>query len=444
MAWPTELSKTATTQKAQRRRSTGIVWWSLLMAAICLEGLGRRFLPIPGPVLYFVKDLILVSGLLAIGIDPAVAAMARRLARPLLFLLAATTAWCLLSLLGPGHPSIPLGLLGTRQYVLWWVAPLLVATAVLEDGQLVKSERFLSVLAIGIAAFAAYQFEQPPDAAVNAYAWGDDTGAVAGVASTGRVRVSSTFSYISGFADFVILAVPILLASAVSARRARSSRIRYVAAGCLAAAAPMSGARATVLYVAAGSLAVLGLSGSFRLRRGKVTLVVMVLAASVGVWAAPEAAQGVQDRFGSEDTTERFRDLALAIPVYTILNTDFPTFGAGVGTLQNAGVALQVESAWQVEAEPQRVLIELGLPGYLLVWLSRFFLAFALVRAGRMLSRAGAPAWGGVAWMYAGFAFLLPLTTDHVAQSFYFVGIGLTLARLVRIGPPRTPVKSRA
>jgi hypothetical protein len=418
---------------AARRRSTGIVWWSSLIAAICLEGLGRRFLPIPGPVLYFAKDLVLVSGLIAVGLHPAVAAMARRLAGPLPVLVAATAAWCLVSLLIPGHPSVPLGLLGTRQYVLWWVAPLIVATALRDGSQTDHSERLLGVLAIGIAAVAAYQFEQPPSAAINAYAWGDGPGSVAAVTSTGRVRVTSTFSYISGFADFVILAVPILLAAAVSPRGARSSRIGYVAAGCLAATAAMSGARATVLYVAAGSLAVLGLSGSFRTRRGMLAFVAIVLVAAAGVWAVPEASQGVQDRFGSEDTGQRFRDLALAIPVYAILHTDFPPFGAGVGVLQNAGATLQFESGWAAEAEPQRLLIELGLPGYLLVWLSRLFLAVALVRAARMLSRAGERGWAGAAWTYAGFVFLLPLTTDHVAQALFFVGVGLMLARLLQV-----------
>jgi hypothetical protein len=359
--------------------------------------------------------------------------MARRLGRPLPFLVAATAARCFLSLANPDHPLLLLGLLGTRQYLLWWVAPLIVATAVLDDSQTRRAERFLGILAIGIAALAAYQFGQPPDAPVNAYVWDYDPTVVASMALTGRVRVSSTFSYISGFGDFVFLAGPILLAAAVSAPNVRSSRIGYVAAGGLAATAAMSGSRATVLYFAAGCLAVLGLSGTFRSRRGKMAFVAMVLAVAAGVWSVPDAVQGVQDRFGSGDTSQRFTDLALAIPVYTILNTDFPPIGAGVGVLQNAGAALQFRAGWDVEAEPQRVLIELGLLGYLLVWLSRFFLAVALIRAGRMLSRGGVRAWAGVAWTYAGFAVLLPLTTDHIAQSLFFVGVGLILARLLQV-----------
>src|SRR4029450_8954459 len=106
-----------------------------------------------------------------------------------------------------------------------------------------------------------------------------------------------TFSYITGFADFVILTVPLLLACAVQQAPRLSSRLHVVAAGLLVATAPMSGSRATVLYVLFGCPGVLGLSGTFGSSRGKAALVVLVVAAGAGVWAAPDATQGVQDRF---------------------------------------------------------------------------------------------------------------------------------------------------
>jgi len=414
------------------------------MATISLEGLGRRFLPIPGPVLYFAKDVVLLAGLLTIGLQPSVIRLTRRLAGPLPLLVSATAVWGVLTLLHPDHPSVLLGLVGMRQYLLWWIAPLVCAAAMLQEGQSWRAERILAFMAIGIAALAAYQFTQPPDALVNAYVWGEDRSLVATVTTTGRVRVTSTFSYISGFADFVILVVPILLAAAVSAARRHSSRLFYAASGCLAASAPLSGGRAVVMFVAASLLAVLGFSGALRTRRGRLTLVAIVLAAGAGVWVVPEAAQGIQDRFDSEDTPQRIRDLAFAVPVYTLLNTKFPFLGAGVGTLQAAGVAFNVESKWEVEAEPQRVLIELGLPGYILVWLSRFVMTIGLVRLGRLLSRAGSPAWAAAAWVYAGMALLLPLTTDHVVQALFFVGVGWMLARVVQAQTPNPVAKPRS
>lgn len=439
MASRSDAPSLARSEARSRHVGNGLRWWVVLLAAICLEGLGRRFLPVPAAVLYFAKDGLLLAGAVAIGISPLIASTARRLAGPLPILVACTAIWCFGSLVLPGHPSVLLGLFGLRQYLLWWIAPLICASALLRghDVAIDKADRALAILALVVCALGAYQFSQPGDAPINAYAW-DPAAGVAGVSSTGRVRVSGTFSYISGFADFVILMTPLLLAAAAQQRADRSRRLVYLAAGALAAASPMSGSRATVLYVAVASLLVLGLSGSFRTARGRLALVTFVGLTAVGVWLVPDAAQGVQDRFSTDETLDRFRDLALAIPLYAIANTEYPFAGAGVGVLQNAGAAAQFDSGWLAEAEPQRILIELGLPGYLLVWLSKFTLAIALVRGGRILKRANERAWAGVAWTYAGYAMLLGLTTDHVAQALFFVGVGTILARVATAQPRRS------
>jgi hypothetical protein len=418
-----------------RRRSFGRHWFVLLLAAICLEGLARRFLPIPGPFLYFAKDVVLIGGVVAVGVHPRVRRATRRLVGPLPLVLAATALWCMVSLADPRHPSIVLGLVGARQYLLWWAAPVVVATALLGDAENRRSQVILSVFAIAIATLAAYQFDQPSDAPINAYVWGEANPArVAELGSTGRVRVTSTFSYISGFSNFVALMAPILLASAVSGR-GRSGTAAYVAAGSLAATAAMSGSRATVLYLGFGILVVLAVSGALKTRRGKITLAAIGLASVLGIWLVPEAREGLHERFGADDNAQRFRDLAMAIPFYAISKTDFEMLGAGVGVLQNAGAALQFEYASHAEIELQRVLIELGLPGYLLVWFSRVLLSVALVRGARSLARASAPAWSGAAWAYAGLALLLQLSTDHVAQSLFFLGNGILLAQVARLEP---------
>jgi hypothetical protein len=423
-------------------RVGGYLWWTALLLAICLEGLGRRYLPVQPALLYFAKDALLILGLLAVGVSSRVSAMGLRLAGTLPILVGATALWCIGSLMLPGHPSTLLGLLGTRQYLLWWIAPFLCASALLKEGPTGRPERALGVMSLSVCALAAYQFTQPTDSAVNAYVWDAQSG-VAAVASTGRVRVSSTFSYITGFADFVILVVPLLLACAVQRSPRLSARLHFVAAGFLAAAAPMSGSRATVLYVLASCIVVLGVSGTFRTRRGKGALAALVLAGGLGFWMAPDAAQGVHDRFSSDDTAQRFRDLALAVPIFTLMETDFPFMGAGVGVMQNAATAQQIEAEWVAEAEPQRVLIELGAPGYLLVWLSRLALAVALARAARILARAGERGWSGTAWTYAGFTFLLALTTDHVAQALFFIGVGFILTRVLQV-QSRTHARLRA
>jgi hypothetical protein len=419
------------------------IWWGSLLVSIAVEGLGRRYLPVPGPVLYFAKDAVLLIGLVVLGRNPAVLAAAQRLAGLVPILLGATAFWCMVTLAFPEHPSLILGILGMRQYLLWWLAPAVVASAVIREGGTGRVEWLLAALALGVAGLAAFQFTQSPTEAINAYAWGNQPGDVATVSSTGRVRVTSTFSYISGFSNFVSLATPLLLAAGVGARGNRA-RVMLVAAGALAATTPMGGGRAAVLYVALGAFAVLGMSGTFRNRRGALGLAGLIVGVGVGFALAPEAAQGVGNRFDSDETVGRFRDLALVIPVVPILNAEYPPLGLGVGAMQNAAAWLGVDTGWESESEAHRLLLEVGVPGYLLVWLSRALMALGLIRAGRGLARSQARPWAGAAWAYAACCMLMPLTTDHVAQSLFFSGVGLILARFVQTGKTALPPRRNA
>jgi hypothetical protein len=217
-----------------------------------------------------------------------------------------------------------------------------------------------------------------------------------------------------------------------------------VAAGALAATTPMGGGRAAVLYVALGAFAVLGMSGTFRNRRGALGLAGLIVGVGVGFALAPEAAQGVGNRFDSDETVGRFRDLALVIPVVPILNAEYPPLGLGVGAMQNAAAWLGVDTGWESESEAHRLLLEVGVPGYLLVWLSRALMALGLIRAGRGLARSQARPWAGAAWAYAACCMLMPLTTDHVAQSLFFSGVGLILARFVQTGKTALPPRRNA
>lgn len=434
------VSYRAAPRLAQRGPSWEFVWWGFLLVSITLEGLGRRFLPVPGPVFYFAKDAVLLTGLVLVGHHPAVLTAVRRLAGLVPILLGVTAFWCMVTLAFPDHPSLILGILGMRQYLLWWLAPAVVASAVMREGGTGRVESLLAALALGVAGMAAFQFTQPPTETINAYAWGGHPGDVATVSSTGRVRVTSTFSYISGFSNFVSLATPLLLAAGVGARGNRA-RVMLLAAGALAATTPMGGGRAAVLYVALGAFAVLGMGGTFRSRRGALGLVGLVIGVGVSFALAPEAAQGVGGRFDSDETVSRFRDLAQVIPVGPIFNAEYPPLGLGVGAMQNAAAWLGVDTGWEAESEAHRLLLEVGVPGYLFVWFSRALIALGLIRAGRGLARSRARPWAGAAWAYAVCCMLMPLTTDHVAQSLFFSGVGLILARLVQAGNFVSPAR---
>ena len=100
-----------------------------MVAAICFEGLGRKFVPsLPSPVFYFFKDAILIGGALAYGLSTRVVGQIRALYGPFILAFLAAVLWTALQLLNPQHESVLLGGFGFKAYWLWWLAPWVVAS----------------------------------------------------------------------------------------------------------------------------------------------------------------------------------------------------------------------------------------------------------------------------------------------------------------------------
>lgn len=412
----------------RKRAAGGAAWFALLLASICFEGLGRRFVPgVPGPAWYFLKDAVLIGGLASFGIGRAEWKAASALYRPFFVPLLAAFAWSLLEVFNPAQQSLALGFIGLRGYCLWWISPIVVATALRADRDRRRALATLAIFAVAIAGLAAVQFALPGDAALNRYAWGSEEMGVAGIAGTGRVRVISTFSYLTGFTDFAVLAAPLLLTMGLAEGKGRLRLVSLAAASAIAATAPMSGSRAPVLMIAAASLAVFWSLGAFATKRGLAIAVALAVFAALPYLVAPDAVAGVESRFRGEDTRGRFEDLRMTLPVFALAEIDYPPLGIGTGMQQNVRETLDVRTPWNSEGEPGRYLIELGVVGYVLVWTARLGLLVALARAYRLLRQRGRRAAAGLALALAGLSFLGNLVFDHVWQALFFVACGFVL-----------------
>ena len=239
-----------------------VAWFVALFSAICLEGLGRKYLPaIPAVAFYFLKDIILLFGFLRFRPPAPVRGMQRLLYRGFETVWIAGFAWTLLEMFNPEHMSFPLALVGIRAYWLWWLAPSVIAGVLMHSKRKQNAIYALIVMSGFIAVMAAMQFASPSDSALNLYTVRDGqeiyAADVATVASTGRARVASTFSFVSGFTDFTILVPTLLLSIGLEAKDRRLRR--YALLGTLGAAAviPMSGSRSSV--VAAGLVLAIGM-----------------------------------------------------------------------------------------------------------------------------------------------------------------------------------------
>jgi hypothetical protein len=206
----------------------------------------------------------------------------------------------------------------------------------------------------------------------------------------------------------------------------------------------MSGSRGPMVMVAAACLAIFWSLGAFATRKGLALATAMGLFVALPYWVAPDAVAGVESRFRGEDTRGRLEELRMALPFFAIAEYTYPPFGIGTGMMQNAREAFAARTQWDVEGEPGRHLVELGIVGYVLIWTARLGLVFALARAYRLLRRRGQRAMAGLALALAGLTFLGSLTFDHVWQALFFVACGFVLREAALVLTVPSPDTLRA
>jgi len=426
------LSHAAESEQAEARSYARPLWFVALVVAICFEGLGRKFLrSIPNTLFYFLKDIVLLAGILKWGFSRDLAEVARKAYAPFGIVLILAMIWTWLEVFNPGHFGLDLALLGFRAYWFWWLAPFVIANVISSRRDRAIASATMAVAAVLVAAYAAAQFASPPSAPINAYADTQDRAMdVAVVATTGRARVSATFSYISGFADFVIIVPSLVLALGLGAEGPVTKLLALAGAAASAAVMPMTGSRSPVV-IGGVALLIVAVSADFlKTRAGRRMAFAAVLVFLAGAFAAPDAVQGVQDRFQSHDTGKRVSTELEILPFYAMNQYEYPALGQGTGMQQNMRMALQPGWRWEVESETGRILFELGSIGYLLHWIARLGLLVALVRLGRELKLRGDGATAGAAFALAFLAFHGGLAIDHVYQSLFFTGCGLVLGAL--------------
>jgi hypothetical protein len=414
-----------------RLRGVRLAWFTVLVVAICFEGLGRKVLPeVPSVVFYFAKDVLLVAGAVVIGFSPRASITTRTLMSGFWLVIGAAVGWTILESFNPAQPSLPLAVIGLRGYWLWWLAPPLVASALQDPESRRRATWLLTFVAAVVGVYAAIQFASPADSAINAYATfgGEKIVDVAAVGTTGRARVASTFSYLSGFTNFTIIVPPILVGVGMDTPDRRLRVVSLVVAAAVIGAIPMSGSRAPLLLAMASFALFASKAGLFRSSAGRRVIGAALVAGAIAFVSTPDAVQGLEDRFRGADTATRLWEYTNLLPPVAIAENDYAVFGDGTGTQQNARLAFGVELGRKTESEPSRLLAELGVIGYLLVWAAKAGLAIALLRAAAYLKRREQPGMAGTAAAFALFAFIGNAAFDHVWQALFFVGVGIVLA----------------
>ncbi len=438
-------------------------WRGAVQAALVLlifEGAIRKWL-VPGAqdLVYFAKDVLLLGAYLGFLRDlPRV-----RLRLPALpffyFALVLSVLFGLLEVFNPILPSLLLGALGFKSYFFYVPLMLILPAVFPDDASLARAMYKYLLIAIPVGLLATAQFFSPVSSPLNTYARsGQDPSTIVTFGSSSFVRVTGTFSFISGFTAYLLAMSILLLAWLAGTRwRFRGNLLMLSALGLVLLAMLMTGSRGplvsfVVILPLYWLLAIVRerQSGAtlFRLFAG-LALIALVMDQTGG--AAIGAFRGRAANSGEEVKLRMITPLET--PLQVMSQAGIAGFGIGathqaaMSLLGGGGVPFYWLQGLAVEVETGRVMIELGPIGFFLVYFLRVYLA---VYAFQQVLRLKAPFHRTLATACMLF-FLIAIPTNvvfDVTAGMYFwafAGLLMTAVVLDRKGVARaTAVRPRS
>lgn len=362
-----------------------------LVLAIFEGALRKWVFPGAQDLIYFAKDVFLLGAYAGFLRErrrlryrpPAVPAIS--IALVLLALLG------LLQIFNPNLPNLLVGVLGFKAY-FFYVPLLYVLPAVFSsDAALAGSVRTYLRITIPVGLLAVAQFFSPAGSALNTYARSNEPADAITFGSSVFVRVTATFSFISGYTAYLLAMSILLLAWLGTVRwRFRGNLDLLAALGFTLLGMLMTGSRGPLLSFVI-ILPLYWWLAIVRERQSGATL--LRLLAGMGLIAivlnqfggeAVGAFQGRASGASGQEILERMTTPFVA-PLKVLPSVGL--LGFGIGAAHQAATALAggpVPFLWlrglAVEAESGRVLLELGPVGFALLYFIRLYMVFFALR----------------------------------------------------------------
>ncbi|MFC5607407.1 hypothetical protein [Variovorax soli] len=432
-------SATASGMAKVRVSTTGRLFISVMLILI-LEGAIRKWISNSATVpLVLLRDL-LAAYVVVYAFTHGHFRRQRAILQVMVPWSACVLGWGLLQLT-LGESSFPVLLIGLRFWLLYlWFG--LAAAAGMSERDYIAAVRVLMVLLLLMAPLVVLQRNSPPSAFINKSLDEDVESIFLVIADV--VRTTGTFSFTSGFANFLSICTPF----ALGALEARKPRMRHrvlalMMFGALVVCALVSGSRAAVVYV--GGTLVLYLLGNLvfaPLRRKGIALVaavlIVVLAGSLA-FIFQDAVEAIQQRFEiaaqSENFLVRIASTFLGEPGLLERSN---WLGAGIGVGSNLAQYVQTGARAvfiPAETEAGRTLVEGGLVGGLFVFLKVCLILLGLGGALKrsMQTRAVFPTlvWVGLALALLTWPAIGQLTANGMLG--VLLGLGVLCLRYPRL-----------
>lgn len=360
------------------------------MVLLIFEGAIRKWL-VPGAqdLIYLAKDVLLL-GVYAGYVRDRPRLRIRQPALPLLYgALLFGSLWGVLELFNPALPNLLVGIFGFKAYFFYAPLIFVLPAAFPNDAAVYRFLRRYALLAIPVGLLAVAQFFSPASSVLNTYARSNENAYVATFGSSTYVRVTATFSFITGYTAYLIATTILILALLGASRwQFRGHLLMFGALGMTMLGMLMTGSRAPVLILAL-LLPVYGWLGVIRERGGGATFSRLAIVLAVVVWVLVSTNQQAIDAFrgraaGVGDVSSRVSSPLLS--PYLLL-PEAGLMGYGIGTTHQTAAALApnlVPYSWLhgllVEVETGRVMVELGPIGFLLVYFVRIYFPFYALR----------------------------------------------------------------
>jgi hypothetical protein len=421
------------------------------MVLLVFEGAIRKWL-LPGSqdLVYFAKDVILLGCYAGFfGLHTRLARLAR-VPAPLVGLLLAGAVYGGMAIANPGVPNALTGLFGFKAYFLY--IPLIFLVPAMFDSE-TELTRFLyryALLAIPVGLLAVVQFRSPASSLINTYAWDPgDASQVITFGITEQVRVTGTFSFITGYSAYALFTALIIMALLAARRwRIRGNIPLFAALLLTLVGMLMTGSRAPVLRL----LIVLPVYLWFtvvRARGGAAAIGRILFVVALGVALLSQAFFPAAEAFlaraggGGEDAPSRIMG-ALVDPYYAFEVGGF--LGEGIGTTHQAVHRLAPPGAPGVsgplagseaafESESGRVVVELGLVGFLLIYAPRIVLVVLALQCVSALKRPSLRGLGTVSLLILVLSLTGAVVFNVTEGLFYwfFTGLLFAVVRLDRL-----------
>lgn len=410
---------------------------------VLIEGAIRKWLlPQGQELVYFLKDVFLVGAYMKFYFapDPELRASRLRIPGMTIFVL---TALVSLSALNPNINSFILSLYGLKIYFMYLPLAFMMPYLFRSRDEMVRQLTWYVMLAIPICVLGFLQYTSDKFSVINTFAAGTDEWGATGFGVGDRVRVTGTFSYLTGHTTFIIVfyTLSMILLSL------KETKWKWLIASAvlplLAGNALMGGSRAsvaTVGFVTLGfTLAALG--GKLATTKNFVIVLVVGGLLSMGgiTYFFADALAHWEARSKTAGDTLRTRIVEHPLNAMSMALDEGGIFGFGIGSAHPATEAIrqklklaQVKQRVPVfDNELGQVLVELGFVGFVAWYALRFLLLILSLNSFRASPPGVVRAFSLAAVLVTGPFLLMSVVYNHTANFFIFALAGFSLIPLL-------------